>query len=83
MTTELIRNLVMEIKNEVKDFYNLDIEDEIIEDFIGWYYLNDDDDDCFKPFDDEGIPVFDTTEREDFILYLEGIGKIYSVKLCS
>jgi hypothetical protein len=32
--------------------------------------------DCYKPFDDEGIPLFDTSEREDFMYYLEDLGII-------
>ena len=70
MTKKIKNQLIEEIRNEVKDFYNLSIEDKIIEDFIGWYFKGNN-------------PVFDTTEREDFILHLEDLGLIVSVKLCS
>ena len=73
MTKEMIDDLVNEIKNEVFDFYNVKVNDEVVIDFIEWYYLNEDNED-FKPFDDEGIPVFDTGEREDFMYYLEDLG---------
>jgi 6-pyruvoyl-tetrahydropterin synthase len=73
MTKEMINDLVSEIKNEVFDFYNVKVEDETIKDFIDFYYMNEDNED-FKPFDEDGIPVFDTTEREDFMYYLEDLG---------
>jgi 6-pyruvoyl-tetrahydropterin synthase len=73
MTKEIINDLVNEIKNEVFDFYNVKVEDETIKDFIDFYYMNEDNED-FKPFDEYGIPVFDTTEREDFMYYLEDLG---------
>jgi 6-pyruvoyl-tetrahydropterin synthase len=73
MTKEMINDLVNEIKNEVFDFYNVKVEDETIKDFIDFYYMNEDNED-FKPFDEDGIPVFDTTEREDFMYYLEDLG---------
>jgi hypothetical protein len=73
MKKEMINNLVNEIKNEVFDFYSVEVSNEVVEDFIGWYYLNEDNEE-FKPFDDEGIPVFDTGEREDFMYYLEDLG---------
>jgi 6-pyruvoyl-tetrahydropterin synthase len=73
MTKEMINDLVNEIKNEVFDFYKVKVEDETIKDFIDFYYMNEDNED-FKPFDEDGIPVFDTTEREDFMYYLEDVG---------
>lgn len=73
MTKEMINDLVIEIKNEVFDFYNVKVEDETIKDFIDFYYMNEDNE-GFKPFDEDGIPVFDTTEREDFMYYLEDLG---------
>jgi hypothetical protein len=73
MTKEMINDLVIEIKNEVFDFYKVKVEDETIKDFIDFYYMNEDNED-FKPFDEDGIPVFDTTEREDFMYYLEDVG---------
>ena len=75
MTKEMINDLVNEIKNEVFDFYGVEVEDKIVDDFIDYYYLNLEED-CYKPFDDEGIPLFDTSEREDFMYYLEDLGII-------
>lgn len=73
MTKEMINDLVNTIKDEIYDFYDVKVNDEVVVDFIEWYYLNEDNKE-FKPFDDEGIPVFDTSEREDFMLYLEDLG---------
>jgi hypothetical protein len=73
MTKEMINDLVNTIKDEIYDFYDVTVNDEVVVDFIEWYYLNEDNEE-FKPFDDEGIPVFDTSEREDFMLYLEDLG---------
>ena len=72
MTKKMIDDLVNEIKNEVFDFYNIKVSNEVVEDFISWYYMNEDNED-FKPFDEDGIPVFDTSEREDFMYYLEDL----------
>jgi len=69
----MINDLVNTIKDEIYDFYDVKVNDEVVVDFIEWYYLNEDNEE-FKPFDDEGIPVFDTGEREDFMLYLEDLG---------
>ncbi len=69
----MINDLVNTIKDEIYDFYDVTVNDEVVVDFIEWYYLNEDNEE-FKPFDDEGIPVFDTSEREDFMLYLEDLG---------
>jgi 6-pyruvoyl-tetrahydropterin synthase len=73
MTKEMINDLVNTIKDEIYDFYDVTVNDEVVVDFIEWYYLNEDNEE-FKPFDDEGIPVFDTSEREDFMYYLEDLG---------
>ena len=73
MKQEVLNDLVLRINNEVFDFYGVDVSLEIIEDFIGWYYLNEDNEE-FNPFDEDGIPVFDTSEREDFMLYLKDLG---------
>ena len=75
MTKEMIDDLVNEIKNEVFDFYDVEVEDKIVKDFIDLYYLNLEED-CYKPFTDEGLPLFDTSEREDFMYYLEDLGII-------
>ena len=69
----MINDLVNTIKDGIFDFYDVKVNDEIVVDFIEWYYLNEDNEE-FKPFDDEGIPVFDTSEREDFMYYLEDLG---------
>lgn len=73
MKQEVLNDLVLRINNEVFDFYGVEVSLEIIEDFIGWYYLNEDNEE-FNPFDEDGIPVFDTSEREDFMLYLKDLG---------
>lgn len=74
MTQELINSLTEEIKQEVSFFYNVDVNDEIIKDFINNYYLNEDNKECL--FDDEGNYYFETTEREDFMYYLDDINVI-------
>jgi hypothetical protein len=73
MKQEVLNDLVLRINNEVFDFYGVEVSLEIIKDFIGWYYLNEDNEE-FNPFDEDGIPVFDTSEREDFMLYLKDLG---------
>ena len=73
MKKEILNDLVNSIKDEIYDFYDVKVNDEVVIDFIEWYYLNEDNEE-FKPFDDEGIPVFDTSEREDFMYYLEDLG---------
>ena len=73
MKQEVLNDLVLRINNEVFDFYGVEVSLEIIEDFIGWYYMNEDNEE-FNPFDEDGIPVFDTSEREDFMLYLKDLG---------
>jgi hypothetical protein len=46
----------MKLKMKFLMFYSVEVSNEVVEDFIGWYYLNEDNEE-FKPFDDEGIPV--------------------------
>jgi hypothetical protein len=74
MTTELINRLTEEIKQSVSLFYNVDVNDQTVKDFIDWYYLNEDNKECL--FDDEGNYYFETTEREDFMIYLDEVGVI-------
>ena len=47
------------VKDEMKRMYDIDVDLDTIEDFITTYN------------DGEGMDVFDTTEREDFYLYLK------------
>jgi hypothetical protein len=54
-------SLVLELKNEVKDFYNLEVTNEITLEFVEFY------------FHYKRNPVIDTTEREDFMLYLQDL----------
>jgi hypothetical protein len=70
METKMLNDLVIEIQNEVLDFYNVEVKD-----FISFYYENLEDE-CYKPFTDDGVPLFDTTEREDFMYHLEDLGLI-------
>ena len=74
MTQELINRLIEEIKNEVFDFYNVNVDDQTVKDFTDWYYLDEDNKEYL--FDDEGNYYFETTEREDFMIYLDEIGVI-------
>ena len=74
MTTELINRLTEEIKESVSFFYNVNVNDQTVKDFINNYYLNEDNKECL--FDDEGNYYFETTEREDFMIYLDEIGVI-------
>jgi len=69
MTQELFNRLIEEIKNKVSDFYNVNVDDETVKDFINNYYLNEDNKEYL--FDDEGNYYFETTEREDFMIYLD------------
>lgn len=68
MTNELINSLTEEIKRSVNLFYNVDVNDKTVKDFINNYYLNEDNKEYL--FDDEGNYYFETTEREDFMIYL-------------
>jgi hypothetical protein len=47
------------IKDEMKKIYDIDVDLDTIKDFVTSYN------------DSEGMGVFDTTEREDFYLYLK------------
>jgi len=47
------------VKDEMKRMYDIDVDLDTIEDFITTYN------------DGEGMDVFDTTEREDFYMYLQ------------
>ena len=47
------------IKDEMKKIYDIDVDLDTIEDFVTSYN------------DSEGMDIFDTTEREDFYLYLK------------
>ena len=73
MKKELVDNLIEEIKKEVFDFYGVKVKNNVIKEFIDYYYDDEEeeDEDYYRPFTDEGIPVFDTSEREDFMIYLE------------
>ena len=55
------------IKDEMKKIYDIDVDLDTIKDFVTSYN------------DSEGMDVFDTTEREDFYLYLKDLaeGKLY------
>lgn len=74
MTTELINSLTEEIKQSVSLFYNVDVNDQTVKDFINNYYLNEDNKEYL--FDDEGNYYYETTEREDFMIYLDEVGVI-------
>ena len=52
------------IKGEMKKIYDIDVDLDTIKDFVTSYD------------DGEGMDVFDTTEREDFYLYLKDEGKL-------
>jgi hypothetical protein len=52
---------VEDIKNEMNEFYGITVSDEVVNDWLDMY-CDDEEDDEF---------VFDTSEREDFYLYLE------------
>jgi hypothetical protein len=54
--------LIKEIKDEVKVIYDVDVTEEVVSDFISWYFKR------------QKNPIFDTTEREDFMYYLEDLG---------
>jgi len=61
-----MNKLINEIQMEMRDFYNLEVSKEVIEDFIKWY---------FKGKWRKNI-VFDTVEREDLLYYLEELGLV-------
>jgi len=51
------------IKDEMKKIYDIDVDLDTIKDFVTSYN------------DSEGMDVFDTTEREDFYLYLKDLAE--------
>jgi hypothetical protein len=51
---------------EMRDFYNIEVSKEVIEDFTKWY---------FRGKWRKNI-VFDTGEREDLLYYLEELGLV-------
>ena len=57
------------IKGEMKKIYDIDVDLDTIKDFVTSYD------------DGEGMDIFDTTEREDFYLYLKDEGKLYEGRL--
>jgi hypothetical protein len=61
-----MNKLINEIQVEMRDFYNLEVSKEVIEDFIKWY---------FRGKWRKNI-VFDTGEREDLLYYLEELGLV-------
>jgi hypothetical protein len=61
-----MNKLINEIQMEMRDFYNLEVSKEVIQDFIKWY---------FKGKWRKNI-VFDTVEREDLLYYLEELGLV-------
>lgn len=61
-----MEKLINEIQVEMKDFYNLEVSKEVIEDFIKWY---------FRGKWRKNI-VFDTMEREDLLYYLQDLGLV-------
>jgi hypothetical protein len=74
MTQELINSLTEDIKRQTNLFYNVDVNDKTVKDFIDTYYLNEDNKEHL--FDNEGNYYFETSEREDFMIYLNEIGVI-------
>jgi hypothetical protein len=63
MTTKETK-LVKDLKNEVMNFYDLEITDEVTLNFVKWYFKN------------KRNPCIDTSEREDFMCYLEDLDLI-------
>ena len=57
------------IKGEMKKMYDIDVDLDTIKDFVTSYD------------DGEGMDIFDTTEREDFYLYLKDEGKLLKEEL--
>jgi hypothetical protein len=58
---------IQDIKDEMKDFYSLDVSNSDVKDWLQSYHYDRIEDDP----DYDGDFVFDTTEREDFFLYLK------------
>jgi hypothetical protein len=63
---------LQEIKDEMKQFYDLTVTEEVIEEWIGWYHYDRIEDDE----DYDGIFCFDTSEREDLYIHLKEEGLI-------
>jgi hypothetical protein len=61
---------VEDIKNEMKEFYNITVSDENVNEWLQMYHYDRIEDDE----DYDGEFVFDTSEREDFYLHLEEEG---------
>ena len=55
------------IKGEMKKMYDIDVDLDTIKDFVTSYD------------DGEGMDIFDTTEREDFYLYLKDEGRLLTL----
>jgi hypothetical protein len=58
---------VQDIIDEMKSFYNITVSDEVVNDWLQVYHYDRMEDDE----DYDGEFVFDTGEREDFLLYLK------------
>jgi hypothetical protein len=58
---------IQDIKDEMKDFYSLDVSDDDVNDWLEVYHYDRIEDDP----DYDGDFVFDTGEREDFYIYLQ------------
>jgi len=74
MTKESINRLTEEIQQSVSFFYNVNVDEQTVKDFINYYYLHEDNKECL--FDENGNYYYETTEREDFMCYLDGINVI-------
>jgi hypothetical protein len=64
--------LILDIQTEMREFYNLLLTEDTIKDFLKFYHYDRIEDDP----DYDGVFVFDTTEREDLLYYLEDIGMV-------
>jgi hypothetical protein len=58
---------IQDIKDEMKDFYSLEVSDEDVNNWLELYHYDRIEDDP----DYDGDFVFDTGEREDFYIYLQ------------
>jgi hypothetical protein len=66
------KELILDIQTEMRELYNLLLTEDIIKDFLKFYHYDRIEDDP----DYDGEFVFDTTEREDLLYYLEDIGMV-------
>lgn len=64
--------LILDIQTEMRELYNLFLTEDTIKDFLKFYHYDRIEDDP----DYDGVFVFDTTEREDLLYYLEDIGMV-------